>query len=56
MAKQTPKPAPLGPLDYYAKIPPSKDGEFVHAQAQIADLSQAGSTEMRRTGDGVAAK
>lgn len=59
MAKQSKTPkadAGKGAASYYEQIPSSKEGEFVHAQAQVADLNQNGSTETRRTGDGVAAK
>jgi hypothetical protein len=55
--KQTPKAdAGQGAASYYERIPSSKEGEFAHAQAQLADLNQNGSTESRRTGDGVAVK
>lgn len=41
---------------YYERIPSSKEGEFAHANAQLANLNQTNSTESQRTGDGVAAK
>lgn len=41
---------------YYEKTPSSEVGEFAHADAQVADLNQDGSTETRRTGDGVPTK
>lgn len=58
--KQTSKPktgdAGRAAADYYTHIPSSADGEFVHANAQLADLNQSGSTETQRTGDGVPLK
>lgn len=41
---------------YYERIPSSKEGEFAHANAQLANLNQTGSTESQRTGDGVPLK
>lgn len=57
--KQTPKPkadSGRAAANYYTRVPSSADGEFVHANAQLADLHQSGSTESQRTGDGVPLK
>jgi hypothetical protein len=48
-AKPNPKPADLGPLDYYTKVPSSKDGEFVHAAAVPADLNALSFSETARS-------
>lgn len=57
MSAKSPKPdAGREAAAYYERIPSSKEGEFAHANAQVADLNQNGSTETRRTGDGVPAK
>lgn len=34
---------------YYERIPSSKQGEFAHAQAQVADLNALSFTETSRT-------
>lgn len=50
---------PAGDWDTpFRNVPPCEVGEFsrVGADAMVADLNQNGSTETRRTGDGVPSK